>query len=89
MLVEPREPYRVKAGIFELYSSFDANPRLFVSLDICVSTRFERDRASHSVYKPKTFRREQELAVSTEPGCLHFYRDNWDSERGHTSPCAG
>jgi len=34
VLVEPREPYRVKAGIFELYSSFDATPGLFVSLDI-------------------------------------------------------
>ncbi len=30
MLVEPREPYRVKAGIFELYRSFDTNLGLFV-----------------------------------------------------------
>jgi hypothetical protein len=37
VLVEPREPYRVKAGIFELDSTFDASP--VVSLDICVRSR--------------------------------------------------
>lgn len=36
MLVEPRELYRVKAGIFDLCSSFDA---LFVSLDIVYISR--------------------------------------------------
>lgn len=36
VLVEPREPYRVKAGIFELCKSFDTNLGLFVvSFDMC------------------------------------------------------
>ena len=32
-MVEPREPYRVKAGIFELYNIFNAISELFMSLD--------------------------------------------------------
>jgi hypothetical protein len=39
VLVEPREPYRVKAGILEVDSSFEVNLGLIVSLDIAYSDR--------------------------------------------------
>lgn len=41
-----------------------------------------RDRASHSIYKLKTCRGELELAGSTKPESVQFYRtDCWKSER--------
>lgn len=51
MLVEPREPYRVKAGIFNLCGSFEANVGLFLrSFDIeCVCRYFIRERLSQSL----------------------------------------
>jgi hypothetical protein len=49
VLVEPREPYKVKAGILELCSSFDANPGLFVSLDI-VEVLISREIGAATLY---------------------------------------
>jgi len=64
VLVDPRDPYRIKAGMLERCSAFD--PEL-ASLDICLKDHFEVDRASHSSYRPTTAPREANGIYLTKP----------------------